>query len=99
MIGGRFGPFVARGPCFIQSAPATAFKATLQALTAVPPDRQKIMLKGGILKDDTDMTKVGIKDGASVMMMGSAEVVEAPKEQIKFAEDLTEGELNKAVRI
>ena len=38
----------------------------------VAPDRQKIMVKGGMLKDDADWAKLGIKPGQKLMMMGSA---------------------------
>lgn len=32
--------------------PPEVFKATLFSLTNVPPDRQKVMLKGATIKDD-----------------------------------------------
>lgn len=31
-------------------APATAFKQDIYQLTGVPPDRMKVMIKGGVLK-------------------------------------------------
>ena len=40
------------------SQPPTLFKMQLFSLTGVPPERQKIMVKGGTLKDDSDWTKV-----------------------------------------
>lgn len=44
-----------------------------------------------MLKDDSDWAKTGLKDGAKVMMMGTAEKpIEAPQEEIKFLEDLPE---------
>ncbi|GLI66088.1 hypothetical protein VaNZ11_009810 [Volvox africanus] len=69
------------------------FKSQLFALTGVPPDRQKVMIKGALLKDD-DWGKAVPKDGMSIMLMGSAEVVpvEAPKNIPKFVEDLPESE-------
>ena len=38
--------------------PPALFKMQLFSLTGVPPERQKIMVKGGTLKDDSDWTKV-----------------------------------------
>ena len=73
-----------------QSVPA--FKATLQDLTGVPADRQKLMTKGawvGTLKDDADFSKMQIKDGHQVMLMGTADVVVMPKEAVVFIEDMT----------
>jgi ubiquitin carboxyl-terminal hydrolase 14 len=64
------------------------FRAQLFALTGVPVERQKIMLKGKMMKADTDMAK--LKEGAKVMLMGSADKApEAPKEKIVFMEDMT----------
>ena len=46
------------------SAPVDLFKAQLYALTQVPADRQKIMgVKGGTLKDNADLSALGIKQG------------------------------------
>lgn len=72
------------------------FKFQLYSLTGVEPDRQKILVKGGQLKDDTNMSKLGLKPGAQIMMMGTpsegAQKLEAPKEKVKFLEDMTEAE-------
>ncbi|GLC34027.1 hypothetical protein PLESTB_000830100 [Pleodorina starrii] len=69
------------------------FKSQLFALTGVPPDRQKVMIKGALLKDD-EWGKAVPKDGMTIMLMGSAEAVsvEAPKNIPKFVEDLPESE-------
>jgi ubiquitin carboxyl-terminal hydrolase 14 len=74
--------------------PVDVFKAQLQSLTGVPVDRQKISgLKGGMLKDDADLSSMGLKDGQKCMMMGTAEAPpEAPKEKPKFIEDMTSEE-------
>ena len=66
------------------------FKAQLFALTQVPPERQKIMgVKGGTLKDDADLSALGIKPNQNLMLMGSADAVpEAPAEKVVFAEDM-----------
>lgn len=76
----------------LSSAPLV-FKSQLFALTSVPPDRQKVMIKGALLKDD-EWGKAAPKDGATVMLMGSAEAVsvEAPKNAPTFVEDLPEDE-------
>lgn len=37
------------------------FKAQLYALTGVPPEKQKVMVKGGLMKDDTDLNALAIK--------------------------------------
>ena len=55
--------------------PPAVFKFQLYSLTAVPPERQKIMIKGGTLKDDTDWAKVDLKEGQKLMMMGTADKV------------------------
>lgn len=75
------------------SSPPLVFKSQLFALSAVPPDRQKVMIKGGLLKDD-EWGKQVPKEGATVMLMGSAEaaVVEAPAQAPTFIEDLPEAE-------
>ena len=72
------------------SAPVELFKAQLFALTQVPPERQKIMgVKGGVLKDDADISSLGIKPNQNIMLMGSAESVpEPPPVATVFAEDL-----------
>ncbi|KAL3840827.1 hypothetical protein ACJIZ3_025418 [Penstemon smallii] len=70
------------------------FKCQLYDLTGVPPERQKIMVKGGLLKDDADWSTVGVKQGQKLMMMGTAdEIVKAPEKGPLFAEDLPEEEL------
>ena len=53
--------------------PGLVFKHQLFSLTGVPPERQKIMVKGGMLKDDADVAKLGLKEGQKLMMMGSAD--------------------------
>ncbi|KAK8023958.1 ubiquitin hydrolase [Apiospora rasikravindrae] len=72
-------------------------KFQLFSLTGVEPDRQKILMKGGPLKDDADMSKFGLKPGQTIMMMGTAGgdggvALARPKDPIKFVEDMTEAE-------
>ena len=75
------------------SQPPVVFKQQLFSLTGVPADRQKIMVKGGMLKDDADWGKVAVKAGQKLMMMGTADKVpEAPANSQVFLEDLPEGE-------
>ncbi|KAH8376986.1 hypothetical protein KR093_002549, partial [Drosophila rubida] len=74
------------------------FKAQLFALTGVQPERQKVMCKGGILKDDE--WNLQLKDGAVVLLLGSKEKVpEVPQTPVKFIEDMNEAEAATAMRI
>ncbi|KAI9737919.1 MAG: deubiquitinating enzyme [Cirrosporium novae-zelandiae] len=76
------------------------FKYQLYSLTGVEPDRQKILVKGGQLKDETDLSTLGAKPGQTFMMMGTPgegqAVLTRPKEKTKFVEDMTEAEAAKA---
>ncbi|KAJ8774101.1 hypothetical protein K2173_009532 [Erythroxylum novogranatense] len=75
------------------SQPPCVFKSQLYDLTGVPPERQKIMVKGGLLKDDADWSTIGVKPGQKLMMMGTAdEIVKAPEKGPVFMEDLPEEE-------
>lgn len=76
------------------------FKFQLYSLTGVEPERQKILVKGGLLKDDTLLSSLNAKPGQTFMMMGTAArdvsaVLETPKEKMKFREDMTEAEIAK----
>ncbi|PPR84429.1 hypothetical protein GOBAR_AA36283 [Gossypium barbadense] len=73
--------------------PPYVFKCQLYDLTGVPPERQKIMVKGGLLKGDADWSTVGVKQGQKLMMIGTAdEIVKAPEKGPVFMEDLEEEE-------
>jgi ubiquitin carboxyl-terminal hydrolase 14 len=79
------------------SSTGETFKFQLFSLTGVEPERQKILVKGGQLKDDTDLSKLAVKPGHTFMMMGTpsgdgAAVIQKPKEKIRFVEDMTEAE-------
>ncbi|KAK4161453.1 putative ubiquitin carboxyl-terminal hydrolase 6 [Cladorrhinum sp. PSN259] len=78
------------------SSTGDVFKYQLYSLTGVEPERQKVIVKGGQLKDDTDMSKLGLKDGQALMMLGtpgdSGDAIARPKEKVKFLEDMTEAE-------
>ena len=69
------------------------FKAQLFALTGVQPNRQKVMIKGAAIRDDSwDNVTNKMKNGATLLLMGSKEE-DIPKEvtaaeRIKFVEDM-----------
>lgn len=86
--------------------PPLVFKSQLFALTAVPPERQKVMAKGGrMLRDDADdLSALSLKEGQKIIMMGTPDAADAngggegggiikpPTKEIKFVEDLPEDE-------
>jgi len=78
-------------------ATGETFKYQLYSLTNVEPERQKILIKGGQLKDDTPLSSLKAKSGQQFMMMGTpsgdgASQVDRPTEKIRFIEDMTEAE-------
>ncbi|XP_062549049.1 ubiquitin carboxyl-terminal hydrolase 14 [Armigeres subalbatus] len=74
------------------------FKAQLYALTGVQPERQKVLCKGIILKDDE--WNVPIKNGAMLLLLGTKEEVpQEPVEKPKFIEDMNESELATALEL
>uniref|UniRef100_A0A6Q2X7Y9 Ubiquitin carboxyl-terminal hydrolase n=1 Tax=Esox lucius TaxID=8010 RepID=A0A6Q2X7Y9_ESOLU len=79
--------------------PPMVFKAQLFALTGVQPERQKVMVKGGTLKDD-DWGNIKLKNGMTLLMMGSAEALpEEPAVRPMFVEDMTEDQLASAMEM
>ncbi|KAI0995734.1 Ubiquitin carboxyl-terminal hydrolase 6 [Podosphaera aphanis] len=86
---------------FDTETPGIVFKNQLYSLTGVEPERQKILIKGGQLKDDTDLSKIGANPGQVFMMMGtpadSSASLGRPKVEIKFIEDMSEAEAAKQV--
>jgi ubiquitin carboxyl-terminal hydrolase 14 len=79
------------------SEPPVVFKAQLFALTNVAPERQKIMFKGQTLGDElwTNIEK-HLKDGVTLMMMGSCDPIPQITTQqanAVFLEDLNERQL------
>ena len=72
------------------------FKYQLYSLTGVEPDRQKILVKGGQLKDETELSKLGAKPGQTFMMMGTPAgddgILIKPKGKMMFMEDMTDAE-------
>lgn len=85
------------------SSNGETFKFQLYSLTGVEPERQKILVKGGQLKDDTSLASLKAKPGQTFMMMGTASGDQGagdlvrPKEAVKFLEDMTEAEAARAV--
>ncbi|KAJ1965527.1 deubiquitinating enzyme [Dipsacomyces acuminosporus] len=80
--------------------PGEVFKTQLFSLTGVAPERQKILVKGGQLKDDTDMFKLGLKENQILMMVGTADAIpQAPAQPVKFFEDMSESEVAKTLSI
>jgi len=76
------------------------FKAQLMALTGVQPERQKVMLKGAILGDDS-WDKVKLREGCMLLMMGTKDedMLAQPVERTKFVEDMDEDEMSKAMQM
>ncbi|KAJ5180039.1 Ubiquitin carboxyl-terminal hydrolase 7 [Penicillium capsulatum] len=74
-------------------------KYQLFSLTGVEPDRQKVLVKGGQLKDDTPLSSLNAKPGQTFMMMGTPSGGQGstdlgrPKEAVKFLEDMTAAEV------
>ena len=84
------------------SSTGETFKFQLFSVTGVEPERQKILVRGGQLKDDTDLATLGARPGQTFMMMGTpsdaaaAAALLRPKEKTKFVEDMTEAEAARA---
>jgi ubiquitin carboxyl-terminal hydrolase 14 len=57
------------------------------------------MVKGKVVKDEDELSKFGLKDGMTIMMMGTAEGKELkePEKPIKFLEDMTPDEKARAL--
>lgn len=73
--------------------PPEAFKIQIMSLTGVPIERQKVIGKGGMLQNEA-WGKVTIKQGMTVMVMGTADeaMIPAKVEEPQFVEDLPEQE-------
>ncbi|PLB49210.1 cysteine proteinase [Aspergillus steynii IBT 23096] len=84
------------------SSNGETLKYQLYSLTGVEPERQKILVKGGQLKNDTPLSSLKAKPGQTFMMMGTpgegqgAGDLGRPKEAVKFLEDMTEAEAARA---
>lgn len=55
------------------------------------------MIKGKMLKDTDDLSKMNLANGMTIMMMGTAEgkSLQAPKQAVKFIEDMSAAEIAK----
>ncbi|KAL5479043.1 UBP6 [Sanghuangporus weigelae] len=81
-------------------APPAVFKQSIYERTGVPADRMKVMVKGGMLKDDSDWNKIAPKDGQTFMVIGAAgELPKPPERPIVFLEDMNEEELAEALAL
>ena len=64
-------------------------QASLFSLTNVPADRQKLMLKGRLLKSDADIAQLAAD--SKLLLMGTADsIAAAPAKAVLFEEDLSE---------
>ncbi|ANQ08733.1 Ubiquitin carboxyl-terminal hydrolase [Plasmodium coatneyi] len=70
------------------------FKEILWTLTNVPPEKQKLMYKG-LIKDDTDLSTLNIKNNDKIMLVGSAETLIEKPSHVVFVEDLSKEEKEK----
>ncbi|CAL1698264.1 unnamed protein product [Somion occarium] len=78
--------------------PPSVFKDAIYQVTGVPIERMKVMIKGGMLKDDTDWKKVAPKDGQTFMVIGAAgELPKPPEKPVVFLEDMDDSELAQVV--
>lgn len=71
--------------------PGILFKSQIFLLTNVPPERQKVLVKGGQLKDDCDLKTLGLKPKQTIMVLGTPDgsgVPQKPKDPVVFVEDL-----------
>jgi hypothetical protein len=69
--------------------------AKLYSLTSVPPEKQKILYKGKVIKDDSQLKSLEVTDGATIMLMGTAEGKGMDIENLEkkvFLEELTDAE-------
>jgi len=79
--------------------PPVVFKAQLFALSGVAPERQKVMIKGAVIKDD-EWGNVKIKEGVTLLMMGTAEALPTePVDKPVFVEDMSEAQLATALSL
>ncbi|CAK5271499.1 unnamed protein product [Mycena citricolor] len=78
--------------------PGKAFKEEVYQVTGVPVDRMKVMVKGGVLKDDASWSKISPKEGQTFMVIGAAgELPKPPAQPIVFLEDMDDSELAEAL--
>jgi len=67
------------------------FQALLFSLTLVPPERQKLMCKGKMIKDSAAVS--ALKEADKLVLMGTADAPpKAPEKAVVFEEDLTDAQ-------
>lgn len=75
-------------------------RAQLFSLTQVPPERQKLLVKGGQLRTESDVGRL-LQEGATLTLMGTpdAHALKEPTDadRVRFIEDMTVAEANLAV--
>lgn len=76
--------------------PGLTFKMQVYSVTNIPPERQKVLLKGGKLNDDSDLKQFNLRPNQPIMVLGTPEAaqVQKPEEKVKFFEDLSESDRN-----
>ncbi|KAJ7630053.1 hypothetical protein DFH06DRAFT_1056688 [Mycena polygramma] len=78
--------------------PAKAFKEEVYQATGIPVERMKVMVKGGVLKDDTPWQKINPKAGQTFTVIGAAgELPKPPEKPVVFLEDMDDTELANAL--
>lgn len=75
------------------------FKAQLFAITSVAIERQKVLFRGKQIQDDS-WGNLAIKDGVTLLMMGSQDdIPKAPVTKTIFVEDLNENKLTELLNL
>ncbi|CAD8118826.1 unnamed protein product [Paramecium sonneborni] len=67
------------------------FQETLHEILKVPIEKQKIMIKGSLLKKDQDLSKLNLKNGQQIMVMGARDehLINLNQKKKLFEDDLT----------
>ena len=65
-----------------------ALKLAIQKKTLIPPERQKILIKGGKVNDDTPVSKLDLSKPIMVLGTPDKELPQKPVEKVVFLEDL-----------
>ncbi|CXI83446.1 ubiquitin carboxyl-terminal hydrolase 14, putative [Plasmodium berghei] len=74
--------------------PIALFKEQLWKITSVPPEKQKLMYKG-LIKNDTNLHTLNIKNNDKIMLVGSSELLAEKPDKITFFEDLSKEDKEK----
>ncbi|CCE78235.1 Piso0_000853 [Millerozyma farinosa CBS 7064] len=78
-----------------ESDTGLAFKEKIRELTNIPPERQKILIKGGKLGDDVKVSSLNLNPKQAIMVLGTpdAALPSKPIEKQVFLEDLNKNGL------